>query len=143
MTSACGRPKTSSCAVKLAYGTNCELSAGGKYAPWSRWLPYETRSFDGDDVWLFKPDSIKSPSRIIYWTEVTYCQPYFATVNWPFHNPYSSHANAPKDMPCHVGKSTAAYIDGHVSLHKQQFIIDKVRAYSYWNQTPPCADPEG
>ncbi|MBQ6471946.1 MAG: type II secretion system protein [Victivallales bacterium] len=137
-----GRPKTGGYAIKMAYGTNAHLSGYGKYAPWSRFLAYGTNNFDGDDSWLFKPDSIKNPSRVLYWTEVTYGYPWFATVNWPFYNPSASHAYAPKDLPCHAGRSTAAYIDGHVGIHRQSFIIQKISAYDYHASTGGGSNPE-
>ncbi|MBQ6473814.1 MAG: type II secretion system protein [Victivallales bacterium] len=137
-----GRPEPIECAIKMAYGTNIHLSGFGKFAPWSRFLPSGTTGYTGDDVWLFKPDSIKNPSRIIYWTEVTYCQPEFGMVNWPFHNPYSTHAHAPKNLPCHAGKSTAAYVDGHVKMHRQQVIVDRVKAYAYYENDKTGKDPE-
>jgi len=139
-----GRPRQVAVATKMAYGTNIHLSAYGKYAPWSRFLPYGTASSTGDDVWMFKPDSITNASRVIYWTEVSFGYPYFGVVNWPYHNPYSTDSVCQKSaLPAHAGKSSAAYVDGHVGMHSPSFINSKVSAYNFYNRTTVGSDPEG
>ncbi len=119
--------------MKMDYGTNLHLAGYGAYAPWSRMGDYGTNYYNVyGKANLFKPESIKSPTRLVYWADTQRGDPWFAIINWPFH---CHSAVAPK-FPPHAGKTNLSFVDGHVSTVTDRVADRKVGAWAYHAATP-------
>ena len=129
-------------AIKSGYGTNLNLTAVGRHAPWVRSAPTGgTGGYDGFTSFFFKPETVKQASRIIWTSEIPTGYVFFATVNWPFYKPTDSH-NTPKyKFPAHAGQSVSTFVDGHVQMLHQNKIIKKMSAYAYYDNGNTGNDP--
>ena len=138
------RPYIPRVQIKSAFGTNTNLTALGRYAPWVRSAPAGgTGGYSHGDAFHFKPGSVKQASRIIHLSEIPAGYVFFGTVNWGYHNPSNS-ANAPiYKFPAHSGQSNSAFVDGHVQMLHQQKIVKKIAAYAYYSSaTDFKSDPD-
>ena len=141
------RPYVPGVQIKSAFGTNTNLTALGRYAPWVRSAPTGgAGGFSHATAFHFKPDSVKQASRIIYLSEIPTGYVWFGSVNWPNHDPTS--ANFPTinqslfKFPGHSGQSNSAFVDGHVQMLHQMKIARKVSAYAYYSSaTDTQVDP--
>ena len=129
--------------IKSAFGTNTNLTALGRFAPWVRSAPAgDTGNFNHGTSFHFKPDSVKQPSKIIHVSETPSAYPYFGTVNWTYHNPANSLNSPSYKFPAHAGQSNSAMVDGHVQMLHQNKIVKKVAAHAYYNNANDFkADP--
>ncbi len=129
--------------IKSAFGTNTNLTALGRYAPWVRSAPAGgTGGYSPGISFHFKPSSVKQASKIIHLSEIPTGYVNFGTINWTYHNPANS-ANSPTyKFPAHSGQSNSAMVDGHVQMLHQQKIVRKVAAHAYYNSASDFkADP--
>ncbi|MBQ9336795.1 MAG: DUF1559 domain-containing protein [Lentisphaeria bacterium] len=129
-------------AIKSSYGTNLNLTAVGKHAPWVRGAPSGVTSQYKDDIdFMFKPESVKQASRIIWTSEIPTGYVYFATVNWTYYKP-TNEKNIPKyKFPAHSGQSVSTFVDGHAQMLHQNKIIKKMAAYAYYDNGNTGKDP--
>ena len=120
--------------IKSAFGTNTNLTALGRFAPWVRSAPTgDTGGYSAGTAFHFKPATVKQASRIIHVSEIPTGYINFGTINWTYHNPANS-ANSPSyKFPAHSGQSNSVFVDGHVQMMHQQKIVKKIAAYAYYN----------
>ena len=137
------RPHIPSVQIKSAYGTNTNLTALGRYAPWVRSAPTGgAGSFSHATAFHFKPDSVKQASRIIYLSEIPTGLVWFGSVNWEYHNPTNALNTQKYKFPAHSGQSNSVFVDGHVQMMHQMKIVKKVAAYAYYSSaTDTQVDP--
>ena len=118
--------------IKIDYGTNAHLAGYGTYAPWKRYCEYGKYSATYPAANLFKIESVKNPARIVYLSDSSRGQPYFArkdTNNWDFNMSTNAYA---RDLPAHSMSANTAFADGHVQTLKENVLRQKIVAYSYW-----------
>lgn len=129
--------------IKSAFGTNTNLTALGRYAPWVRSAPAGgTGGYSHGTSFHFKPDSVKQPSKIIHVSEIPAGYVNFGTVNWTYHNPANTLNSPLYKFPAHAGQSNSAMVDGHVQMLHQNKIVKKVAAHAYYNSAKDyTADP--
>lgn len=141
------RTKHQETLTRIDYGHNIHLSGHGTYAPWKRYLAYGTNVNTNYNHanWMFKPDTVPKPSRVIFWAETKCAQPHFSiTNNWNFHD--AAHAlNANRSngaVPAHSGYSTASFVDGSAGSFNQSILLQKVKAYAYYWSKNTGVDPD-
>ncbi|MBQ6597160.1 MAG: DUF1559 domain-containing protein [Lentisphaeria bacterium] len=129
--------------IKSAFGTNTNLTALGRYAPWVRSAPAgDTGGYNHGTSFHFKPDSVKQPSKIIHVSEIPSGYPFFGTINWQYHKAVSSVNTLSRKFPAHAGQSNSALVDGHVQMLHQDRIVKKVAAHAYYSSANDFkADP--
>jgi len=130
--------------IKSAFGTNTNLTALGRYAPWVRSAPPgSTGGYNHGTAFHFKPDSVKQPSKIIHVSEIPSGYVYFGTINWRYHDPANSINSSVYKFPAHAGQSNSTMVDGHVQMLHQNKVVKKIAAHAYYNSaTDFKADPD-
>ncbi len=128
--------------LKLDYGTNIHLAGYGKYAPWNRRCDYGKTALTYPEVNLFKPESIKQASRVIYWSDCARGIPYFAIsgVNsWDFNMSTNTYG---LEMPAHGKNTNVSFVDGHVQTLAESICKQKINAYAYYWSSSTGTDPD-
>lgn len=129
--------------VTIDYGTNVHLAGLGKYAPWRRYMAYESVSASYPGVNLFRPDTIPKPGRVVYWGDTQRGYPWFSIAgcnSWDFN--MSTNTYGQKSMPAHQGKSNASFVDGHVQTLAESIYKQKISAYAYYWSATTGVDPD-
>ena len=133
------RKKKTHTVVVVDYGVNWHLSksySAGGY--WGR----------SNEDWYFKPATITSPSRHVYYSEITRgSQTGFLAFswvnNWDFWSSTCKEAGTVEVGPVHGNKNTlnVLYIDGHVGAKKEADFKKQITACSYYTTNASYCNP--
>ncbi len=138
----CPSRKLAMRSLKLDYGANLQLGSWGKYAPWKRAADYGTTPLTYPEAVLFKPESVKMASRVVYWSDTPHGIPYFAAFStpnaWDFN--LSTNTSGRNVMPAHGKNSNASFVDGHVRTLSEAVLKQKILVYSYYWSTATGID---
>ena len=126
--------------LHMDYGTNFHLAGFGKYAPWNRATGYGEVAYGTQESTLFKPESMKIASKVIYWSDVPRGYVYYATVNWPYFE--STNQYCIGNIPAHNGMNNASLADGHVESYRQKDYEQRIRKYAFYSSASVGPGPE-
>ena len=136
------RPKIRNTNMKIDYATNMHLSALGKYAPWHRYHSYGVSGqYAVLSSHLFRPDSVKKASRIVYWCEVPNGFPNVGTINaWNYYAHNNTYALG--ILPAHKTGGKVTLVDGHVEFLPQMKLERRISLYAYYSSASEPVDNE-
>ena len=128
--------------MRVDFGINFHLAGAGRWAPWKRLGEYDKYYFSSSDerALLFKPSTVNKASRVVYGMDTTNGYPAITMHEWKYHQIGGTTLN--REIPPHQQNSNAWFVDGHVQSMKNDVLVQKVKAYSYYWSKTQGTDPD-